>query len=275
MTLPSGDTVAYWTHHDDKKPVIVLVHGFTGSHEGFQYVVPLLQDFRLIIPDLPGFGVSPLPHEQMTLHGLGELLVDFVNALHLPEKPILLGHSMGSLVVGEAVRQSPVSFADKLILISPVPAPVGWMDKRLPGAVFGQLYYKASHRLPIVGTKIATSAKLTRFSTRLIMTAKDSDLRRAIHGHHLNNLNFISSIGWYSKLHREINQTGISRYRAALQPFDVLLVSGAHDNVTPVRLQRQTAQKIGAKLVVVPKVGHLAHYEKPTELARAIVDFLQ
>lgn len=275
VTLPSGDSVAYWTHHDDKKPTIVLVHGFTGSHEGFQYLVPLLKDFHLILPDLPGFGVSPLPHEHLTLHGLGELLVDFVEALQLPEKPHLLGHSMGSLVVSEAARQSPSSFDEKLILISPVPTPIGWLDERLPGAIFGQLYYKASHRLPIVGKKIATSSKLTRLSTQMIMTAKDSYLRRAIHKHHLNNLNFISSIGWYSRLHSEINRTGISRYKIALRPFNILLINGRRDNVTPLRLQRKTAKKIDATLVTIPQVGHLAHYEKPIDLAKAIIDFLK
>lgn len=275
IKLPSGDIVAYWEHHADKKPTIILVHGFTGSHEGFQYLVPLLTDFHLIIPDLPGFGVSPLPHDRLTLHGLGELLVDFVETINLPEKPHLLGHSMGSLVVSEAARQHSSAFAKKLILISPVPAPIGWVDERRPGAIFGQLYYKASHRLPIVGKHIATSSKLTRFSTRLIMTAKDADLRRVIHGHHLNNLNFISSISWYSRLHSEINRTGISRYKAALRQFNVLLVGGDRDNVTPLRLQRQAAKKIGAKLVSIPGVGHLAHYEKPTELAQAIVRFLR
>lgn len=267
--------MAYWSYNDDKKPTVVLVHGFTGSHEGFQYLVPLLTDFHLIVPDLPGFGVSPLPHDRLTLNELGELLVDFVEKLHLPEEPHLLGHSMGSLVVSEAVRQEPSLFAKKLILISPVPAPIGWIDSRLPGAVFGQLYYKASHRLPIAGKRIATSSKITRFSTRLIMTARDADLRRAIHGHHLNNLNFISSIGWYSRLHAEINRTGISRYKTALRQFDVLMVCGESDKVTPMKQQREVAKKIGATIVSIPAVGHLAHYEKPVELARAISGFLR
>src|SRR3954464_14697445 len=103
--LPSGDQIAYWTYHDEKKPTLVLAHGFTGSHMGFQYLVPLLTDFRLIIPDLPGFGVSPLPHEKLSLAGLGELLIDFIEELDLSEPPHLLGHSMGSLVVAEAIRQ--------------------------------------------------------------------------------------------------------------------------------------------------------------------------
>lgn len=275
VTLPSGDEIAYWTHHDDKKPVLILVHGFTGSHEGFQYLVPLLKDFRLIIPDLPGFGVSPLPHKKLSLRELGESLVDFVAALGLSRKPHLLGHSMGSLVVCEAVRQHPVAFAQKLILVSPVPSPIGWLEGRRPGTIVSQLYYSASHRLPVAGKRLATSRKLTQLSTNMIMTTTNKKLRQAIYGHHYDNLNYISNIGWYSRLYREINRTGISRYRAALDPFDVLLINGQRDNVTPVKHQQKVANALKAKLVVIPEVGHLAHYEKPVQLAGAIVDFLR
>lgn len=275
MKLPSDDIIHYWTHHEDKKPVLVLVHGFTGSHEGFQYLVPLLTDFHLVIPDLPGFGISPLPHERLTLAELGELLVDFVEELGLDEPPYLLGHSMGSLVVAEAVRQHPVVAAHKLVLSSPVPSPVGMVEIRRIGVLASKLYYLASHRLPVVGNKLATSRTLTRFSSTMIMTTKDKQLRSAIHDHHSNNLNFISSIGWYKRLYSQINRTGMSRYKATLRGFDVLVINGDNDSVTPLRQQKKIAAAIGAKLAIIPEVGHLAHYEKPTELAAAISDFLR
>jgi pimeloyl-ACP methyl ester carboxylesterase len=275
ITLPTGDEVAYWTHHDDKKPTLVLVHGFTGSHLGFQYLVPLLSDFRLIIPDLPGFGVSPLPHEQLNLAGLGEMLIDFIEALQLDAPPHLLGHSMGSLVVAEAVRQHPAIADKKLILASPVPSPVGMAEVRRIGVLASKLYYVASHRLPFVGKRLATSRKLTKFSTKMIMTTNDRELQKAIHGHHFNNLDYISSIGWYRRLYSQINRTGISRYKAALKPFDVLLVNGSKDSVTPLAQQKKVAKSIEAKLVVIPDVGHLSHYEKPTDLANAIRTYLK
>lgn len=274
VKLPSGDSVAYWTHNDTKKKTLVLVHGFTGSHEGFRYLVPLLKDYRLIIPDLPGFGVSPLPHEQITLQHLGELLCDFIHALKL-KQPYLLGHSMGSLVVAEAIRHEPKIANEKLILISPVPSPVGIVDMRRAGAIISQLYYSASHRLPVIGPKIATSKKITHLSTAMIMTATGKQLRQAIHQHHLDNLDYISSIGWYSRLYRQINRTGISRYRQAFRPFDVLIINGEKDSVTPLKHQEKTALLVGAKIVVLPGVGHLSHYEMPNALALEINHFLR
>jgi pimeloyl-ACP methyl ester carboxylesterase len=275
LTLPTGDEIAYWETNPYKKPVVVFVHGFTGSHEGFQYVIPLLDDFHTIALDLPGFGESPLPHEQLTLAELGELLVDFVAALELTEKPHLLGHSMGSLVVAEAARQEPTAFAHKLILGSPVPRPVGLVEPRRAGVLFSRLYYVASHRLPGLGEKIATSRKLSHIATETIMTTTDKALKQTIHGHHFKNLDFISNIGWNRRLHKEINHSGMSRYKAVLRQFDVLIINGDRDNVTPLKMQKKIVRDIGAKLVVVPGVGHLSHYEKPEAMADAIRDFLR
>ena len=273
-TIDATTRINYMTYHDDKKPTIVMVHGFTGSHEGFQYLVPLLEGFRLIIPDLPGFGESPLPHKKLTLGGLGELLVDFVDELKLSKKPHLLGHSMGSLVVAEAARQHPSQFARKLILASPVPMPVGPIESRRIGVLLSRLYYIASHRLPGVGAKIATNRRISWLGTTAIMTTKDKKMQKTIHGHHYKNLDYISDIGWNRRLHAEINRTGMTRYKAALRQFDLLIVNGDRDNVTPLKMQKKVAKLTDAKLAVVPDVGHLAHYEKPAEMAGEIRAFL-
>jgi pimeloyl-ACP methyl ester carboxylesterase len=274
ITLPTGEQIVYWEYNKGKKPTLVLIHGVTGSHEGFQYVIPLLDDFHIIAPDLPGFGESPLPHEKLSLKDMGELIVDFVEELEL-DKPHLLGHSMGSLVVAEAVRQHPSLFAHKLILGSPVPTPVGSAEMRRFGVVFTQLYYVASHRLPRIGDKIAHSRKLSWVATEMIMTTKDKVLKNIIHSHHFRNLDFISSISWNRRLHNEINRTGMSRYKSALKQFDVLIINGNRDNVTPLKMQKSLARSIGAKLIIIPGTGHLSHYEKPTEIANAIREFLK
>ncbi|MDB5184051.1 MAG: alpha/beta hydrolase [Candidatus Saccharibacteria bacterium] len=274
LTLPTGEQIVYWEFNPEKTPTLVLVHGITGSHEGFQYVIPLLNDFHIIAPDLPGFGESPLPHEKLSLRDMGELLIDFVEELEL-DKPHVLGHSMGSLVVAEAVRQHPSSFAHKLILASPVPTPVGSVEMRRVGVLFSRLYYVAGHRLPRIGDKIAHSRKLSWVATEMIMTTKDKVLKNVIHYHHFKNLDFISSIGWNRRLQKEVTKTGMSRYKSALKQFDVLIINGNRDNVTPLKMQRKIARDIGATLTIVPGTGHLSHYEKPEQVANAIRDFLR
>lgn len=274
-TLASGNKVAYWTHNNNRKKTIILVHGFTGSHEGFQYLVPLLSDYRLIIPDLPGFGVSPLPNDTITLAHLGGLLCEFIDTFEFSSAPYLIGHSMGTLVVAEAVKRRPDIAHDKIVLISAVPSPIRIADSRRVGAIVSQLYYTASHRLPVIGKRIAASKKITRLSTNVIMTAKDKDLQTAIHGHHFSNLDYISSIKWYSRLYRQINRTGLTKYASVLRRFNVLIVNGNKDSVTPLHHQQKAAKAINAKLVVIPNVGHLSHYETPKALAKEIRAFLK
>lgn len=263
-------TVHYWEYGEDHRPTLVLVHGITGSHEGFQYLVPLLSEFRLIIPDLPGFGISPLPHDNLTLAELGSLLAQFVAGLGLRAKPYIVGHSMGSLVVAEALAQHPGIAQKKLILISPVPTPIGRFDRRQGGAIATNSYYALSRRIP----RLSTSKLVTRLSTRAMITTDNPERRREIYQHHYGNLNYISSIVWYSKLYKEVNSKGMSDYADTLAQFDVLILSGDRDIVTPLKHQKQAAKQLGVRLEIIPGVGHLAHYERPGELVRSIKTFL-
>jgi pimeloyl-ACP methyl ester carboxylesterase len=43
-------------------PVLLLLHGFPTSSHMFRNLIPMLADrFRLVAPDLPGFGHSDMP----------------------------------------------------------------------------------------------------------------------------------------------------------------------------------------------------------------------
>ncbi len=74
---------------------IVLLHGFGESGQIFRYQIESLsKDYLVIVPDLPGSGLSALGTEPMSM----ELLADYLYEIVLQEKLekfILLGHSMG------------------------------------------------------------------------------------------------------------------------------------------------------------------------------------
>ena len=53
-----GTETAWWEYGESDAPVLVLVHGFRGDHHGLEPVVAQLPGFRIISPDLPGFGES-------------------------------------------------------------------------------------------------------------------------------------------------------------------------------------------------------------------------
>ncbi len=59
LDLPDGTRIHFRDEGKLEKPVIVLLHGFNGSLFNFERLVPLLvDDFRLISIDLPGFGLT-------------------------------------------------------------------------------------------------------------------------------------------------------------------------------------------------------------------------
>lgn len=68
-------------------PVLLLLHGFPSSSHQFRKLIPLLADrYRLIAPDLPGFGFTEVPTERnyiYTFDAIGETIRQFVDVLDL------------------------------------------------------------------------------------------------------------------------------------------------------------------------------------------------
>lgn len=270
----SLNDVRYWTYHDNKKPVCVFIHGFTGSHEGFQYIIPGLERFHIIVPDLPGFGESKLGIDEFTVDSLAKKVNEFVAGLKLAEPPYLVSHSMGGLVAASMLAQNPELFNKKTVFVSPVATKVNYFDSRKVGELLGRLQYFLGKSVPAAGPKLVKSRLISRIATAIILTSSESDLKKVINGHHFKNLNYISSIDFYYQLHKDINKKGALDYAPQLKKFDALIITGNKDNVTPLATQRKLASALNARLQIIPDVGHLLHYERPTEVAVAIDGFL-
>ncbi len=276
IALNNGLTVHCWTYHPDAAETMVLVHGFTGSHEGFQYLIPLLPNIRFIVPDLPGFGQSDLlSRDDWSIDALARLTNDFVEALALPEPPHILGHSMGGLVVSSMIYQNPELYSDHVVLISPVPSAIRRNDARRPGAILGALQYRIGHRTGRVGHKLVKSRTISRALTAFLIKTTDKQLRAEIYQHHFKNLDYISDIEFYSKLYTDINRSGASHYADSLRRKKILLLAGDKDTVTPLGEIKKFAQLVQpVQFHVIADVSHLIHYERAPEAAGFIGPFL-
>ena len=106
---------------------LVLVHGFLGSSKMWGPQIDFFKDyFRVITPDLPGFGKSKNAKPQNSIQSMSNLILD-----SLEEKKVskfhLLGHSMGGMVVQEmAIKKG--DKISKLICYST--GPIGEMPGR-------------------------------------------------------------------------------------------------------------------------------------------------
>ncbi|MGH8125086.1 MAG: alpha/beta fold hydrolase [Rhodanobacteraceae bacterium] len=113
-----GDTRwVYVSGGKQEGPALVLLHGYGGTYADWLLAARYLTgNFRVIIPDLPGWGESSrLPNADYGYPAQVERLHAFVDALHLGEIA-LAGHSMGGAIAGLYAAKYPKEVA-ALVLV--------------------------------------------------------------------------------------------------------------------------------------------------------------
>lgn len=86
---------------------VVFIHGFCESSTLWESLrEELSDDFRVICPDLPGFGQSPLPDTNFSLQEIGDQIVSWLRELGI-EQCIVIGHSLGGYISLEILRKYP------------------------------------------------------------------------------------------------------------------------------------------------------------------------
>jgi pimeloyl-ACP methyl ester carboxylesterase len=79
-------------------PALLFLHGFCESGEMWRHLADSLStQYRVLCPDLPGFGASPITHPITCLEDVAEQLEEWIDA-HQIKDPIVLGHSLGGYV---------------------------------------------------------------------------------------------------------------------------------------------------------------------------------
>jgi pimeloyl-ACP methyl ester carboxylesterase len=82
-----GVTVFYREAGPSDAPAVLLLHGFPTSSFQYRELIPRLADrYRVIAPDLPGFGFTEVPekrHYKYTFDALAGTILAFTDALHL------------------------------------------------------------------------------------------------------------------------------------------------------------------------------------------------
>src|ERR1700751_5142657 len=69
-----GVRVFYRVAGDPNSPVVLLLHGFPTSSLMFRELIPrLANDYRVIAPDLPGFGFTAVPAEREYVYSFDRL----------------------------------------------------------------------------------------------------------------------------------------------------------------------------------------------------------
>ena len=104
-TRINGHRIAYWDA--GKGEPLILVHGFPASAWSWQFIMPeLTKHFRVIAPDLLGYGLSdkPWPHEY-TIGEQADIVMGLAKTLDI-KKYHLMGHDFGASTVQELLARN-------------------------------------------------------------------------------------------------------------------------------------------------------------------------
>lgn len=253
---------------------ILIAHGFRGDHHGLQRVIDLLPEYRIISPDLPGYGgSSPLPREH-SIAGYADWLIEFAATTATRSRPfIMIGHSFGTIVTAAAIDRGLAP--DRTILINPIASAPLTGGQAIGGFLVKGLYALGAALPARLGERLLRSRLITDGMSLLTTRTKDRQLRRWIRDEHRRYFSGFQT--------REVVIEGFAASlsdfvtpHAAAITMPTLLLAAADDQITPMRdVETLHAQLADGTLVVLEDVGHLIHYERPAEAAAAIRAFIQ
>jgi pimeloyl-ACP methyl ester carboxylesterase len=243
----------FYDEHGSGEPIL-LHHGYTGSHDAYDDVVPhLAKGYRVIRMDGRGAGDST---RSATGHSIEQYAADVIGmADHLGlDRFTYAGHSMGG-VIGFELGLSYADRLNKLILIAPAPAdgvqvPQSFRDRARDLHMrkdIDRLLFEA-----MVTTAIPRSPELVE--ARILRGLSVSDA------------------------HYEESWDALVSYRKGDRLGEIktptLLIAGAADGLLPANLA--DFQRLGnATLHVFSRVSHGIPYEVPDEFSAVVLDFME
>jgi pimeloyl-ACP methyl ester carboxylesterase len=265
-----GSATRYWDYGPgDAARTIVICHGYRGDHHGLEPVIAKLPGVRIVSPDLPGFGAStPMTAVSHSIAGYARWFTAFVRALELDDA-VVLGHSFGSIVTSHAVAAGLTPRA--LILVNPIASD----PMKVGGAGITKVFYGVARRMPErVGRAMLGARPIVSVMSRTLVKTPDRVLRKWIHEEHHRYFSDFSDVrtvaeGFDASISAQVGDAagGVS--------VPTLLIAGELDHIAPLAGAEATvARFVDGRLVVIPGVSHLIHYEKAAEAASAITAFL-
>jgi pimeloyl-ACP methyl ester carboxylesterase len=151
----------------EEGPVVLLIHGITGSSAQWEPVMDLLaSDFRLVAPDLLGHGQSAKPRGDYSLGAYASGLRDLMAWLDLPAATVI-GHSLGGGVAMQFAYQFPER-CERLGLVSS-----GGLGREVSPLLRAATLPGAEFVLPLIAANwsrsagVAVSDFIGRFGLRL------------------------------------------------------------------------------------------------------------
>lgn len=241
-------------YEQGKGTPLLILHGWgSSSHRWVDFVDRLPRDmFRVIIPDLPGFGKSPEPPADWGLQNYTQLVHELIQQMKI-EQGVILGHSFGGRVAIQLAKEHPSAM--RLLVLC---GAAGIVRHRAPVA---PAFFVASK----VGKAVFAIPGLNRLEDKA---------RRGLYF-------MVGRRDYYyaSKVMRGVMSKSLQEnLRPLLTDIQspTLLLWGDKDRATPLSDGKIAASMIpNNKLVVLKGCGHAPQQQAPDKVAASFLDFFK
>ena len=235
---------------------LVLIHGFLGSSKMWEPQINFFKNhFRVITPDLPGFGKSNKAKSHNSIQSIANLLMDCLEEKKI-DKFYLLGHSMGGMIVQEMAKE----YGNKIVkLICYSTGPRGEMPGRFESVDQSRENLKKKG-LEITVKNIAKTWFVRKENAKYfdicIEAGKQTSTKAAEDA-------LIAFKNW----------NGVDTLKNIKN--ETLIVWGDQDksyNLEQIKTLEKSIKK--SKLVIFKNCAHNVHLEQPDQFNNAIKNFL-
>jgi 3-oxoadipate enol-lactonase len=234
---------------------VVFLHGFPFDHTIWGEMVPLLRDqARVILPDLRGFGGSPVTDGVYSMRLLAEDILQLLNKEKI-DRAILVGHSMGGYISLAFAHAYPHRLAG-LALVS-TQAAADTPERRQSRL---QLVEEIGRR----GTKVVAEGMTPKLCA-------NPDLGKPLHK---------MMMKWQAKalvgaLKGMAERPDALEWLPAIS-IPTVVIAGTADAFIPIERAETMAQLLGMGwLVSLPGIGHMPMLEAPRQTAEALSQLIQ
>ncbi|MEU6749531.1 alpha/beta hydrolase [Spirillospora sp. NPDC046719] len=243
-------------------PPLLLIHGSGASGGTWNPMIPALAGrHRVIRVDLPGCGQSP-PAPSYEVPEQAARVAALLDALGL-EKVAVAGHSSGGYVATALAERRP-ELVGPLVLISSGPSldallPQPFVIRALLAPPFGALLWRRRSDSMIRKGLVSTAAGPVDIPDELVAGVQATSYRTMREVLRQNSA--------------YITERSVPERLAALQAPALVIFGGADRRWDPSSARRYEAVP-GARVEVLPDVGHLPLLEAPEATAGLLLDFV-
>lgn len=241
---------------------LVLVHGFGGDKDNFTRIARFLTPhFRVIIPDLPGFGDAT--RDPGASYGMSEQVARlhaFLEQLGIPACH-LGGNSMGGFISAQYAATWPLA-VKSLWLLDPAGTLASHSSEMLQ-------HYEKTGLNPLLVTSVdafdGTIAATTHKAPFLPRFARTTLGRRAVADFEL-----------HTRIMREMQNSPLLESSNGPLETPALIVWGEHDKIlSPQGAQSFAALFPNSQVVIMKGIGHLPMAEAPKQTAADYMAFMR